>query len=48
MQGVSRLLITTGRLVVFLQRCYEGQEGRGATGGEELRVRSNSPAVVLG
>jgi hypothetical protein len=47
MQVISRLLITTGRLVVFLRRCYGGQEGRGATGGEELRVQSNSPATVL-
>jgi hypothetical protein len=48
MQGVSGLLITTGLLVVFLWRCYGGQEGRGATGGEESRVWSNSPAAVLG
>jgi hypothetical protein len=48
MQGVSGLLIPTGRLVVLLRRCYGGQEGREATGGEESRVWSNSPAAVLG
>jgi hypothetical protein len=48
MQGVFGLLIITRLLVVFLQICYVGQEGRGATGGEESRVRSNSPAAVLG
>jgi hypothetical protein len=48
MQGVSGLLITTGLLMVLLWRCYGGQEGRRATGGEESRVRSNSPAAVLG
>jgi hypothetical protein len=48
MQGISGLLITTSRLVVFLRRCYGGQEGRGATGGEESRVWRNSPVPFLG
>jgi hypothetical protein len=48
MQGISGLLIPTGRLVVFLRRCYGGQEGQEATNSEESRVRSNSPAAVLG
>jgi hypothetical protein len=47
MQGVSGLLIPTGRLVVFLRRCYEGQEGREATCDEESRVQSNSLVAVL-
>jgi hypothetical protein len=33
-QGFPGLLGSTGRLVVFLRRCYWGQEGRGTTGGE--------------
>jgi hypothetical protein len=48
MQGISELLIPTGRLVVLLRRCYGGHKGREATGGEELRVQSNSPVAVLG
>jgi hypothetical protein len=31
-----------------LRRCYGGQDGRGTTGNEESRWRSNSPAAVLG
>jgi hypothetical protein len=48
MQGVFGLLITTGRLVVFLRRCYGGYDGRGITGGGESWWRSFSPAAVLG
>jgi hypothetical protein len=48
MQGVSGLLIPTGQFVILLRRCHRGSEGRRATGGEESRARSNSPAVVLG
>jgi hypothetical protein len=48
MQGVSGLLDSMVQLVKLLRRCYGGQEGRGATGGEESRVWSNSPAAVLG
>jgi hypothetical protein len=48
MQGASGLLIPTGQLVVFLRRCYGGQDGRGSTSGGELRWRSISLMVVLG
>jgi hypothetical protein len=48
MQGVSGLLITTGQLMVFLWRCYEGQEGRGATGGEESRCGATHRRRSLG
>jgi hypothetical protein len=48
MQGVSGLLDSTGRLVKLLRRCYGGQEGRGTTGSEESRWRSNLPAATSG
>jgi hypothetical protein len=48
MQGVSELLDSTGRLMKLLRRRYGGQEGWEATGGEVSRVRSNSPAAILG
>jgi hypothetical protein len=47
-QGFCGFLGSTGRLVVFLRRCYWGQEGRGTTSGEGSRWRSKLPAAVLG
>jgi hypothetical protein len=48
MQGISGLLDSTGRLVKLLQRCYRSQEGRGTSGSEESRCRSNLPAATSG
>jgi hypothetical protein len=48
MQGFPGLLGSTGRLVKLMRRCYGGQEGQGATNGEESRWQSNSLAAVLG
>jgi hypothetical protein len=48
MQGTSGLLVTTGRLGVYLWRCHGGQGGPGITGGEESHERGISPAVGLG
>jgi hypothetical protein len=48
MQGFPRLLGSTGRLVVFLRRCYGGQGGPGIADGKESQGRSISPAAGLG
>jgi hypothetical protein len=48
LQRSSRLLDSTGRLVVLLRWRYWGQEGRGTTGGEGSRWRSKIPAATSG
>jgi hypothetical protein len=48
MQGVSGLLIPTGRFSAELGRQGSDQHGRRNAGGEDLRRRTDSPAAASG